>query len=82
MSTSRPTGPGGRRAPSRRPTTGPKRPKRTGWRRWLRVAMWTLAGFFVLGLGALALSYPLLALAVTLICLVAIVLLLRWLIGC
>ncbi len=35
----------------------------------------------MLGLGALALSYPLLALAVTLICLVAIVLLLRWLIG-
>lgn len=42
----------------------------------------SLAGdVFVLGLAALALSYPLLALAVTLTCLVAIVLLLRWLIG-
>lgn len=42
----------------------------------------SLAGdAFVLGLGTLALTYPLLALAVTAVCLVAIVLLLRWLIG-
>lgn len=42
----------------------------------------SLAGdAFVLGLGALAMAYPIAALVVTLVCLVTIVLLLRWLVG-
>ena len=42
----------------------------------------SLAGdVFVFGLGALALAYPVAALVVTLVCVVCIVLLMRWLIG-
>jgi uncharacterized membrane protein len=42
----------------------------------------SLAGdVFVLGLGTLALAYPVAALAVTLVCVACIVLLLRWLVG-
>ncbi len=42
----------------------------------------SLAGdVFVLGLGALAMAYPVAALVVTLVCLIAIVWLLRWLVG-
>jgi len=42
----------------------------------------SLAGdVFVLGLGTLALAYPVMALVVTLVCVTCIVLLLRWLVG-